>query len=128
MLSEFKAFLLKQNVVALAVAVVLGAALTKLVTAVVDDFIMPFVGALTPGNAWKTATLDLGPVKLGVGDFFAAVINFVIIGFVVWRMSKLFIRDKSPDIQTKKCQFCVMDVDLKATRCPHCTSELTALA
>jgi large conductance mechanosensitive channel len=128
MLRDFKAFLLKQNVVALAVAVVLGAALTKLVTAVVDDFIMPFVAALTPANAWKTATLDIGPVKLGVGDFFSALVNFLIIGFVVWRMSKLFIRDTSPDIRTKKCPFCIMDIDKDARRCPHCTSELAATA
>lgn len=126
MLREFKAFLIKQNVVALALAVVIGAALTKLVTAVVDDFIMPFVAALTPSNSWKTATLDIGPVKLGVGDFFAALINFLIIGFVAWRMAKLLVRDTPPDSPTTKCPFCVMDVDKQASRCPHCTSALTA--
>ena len=124
MWSEFKSFLLKQNVVALAVAVVIGAALGKLVTAVVDDFIMPIIAALTPANQWKTATLDIGPVKFGVGDFFSALINFMIIGFVVWRLSKLLIRDKSPEITTRKCPFCLMDVDKQAKRCPHCTSEL----
>ncbi len=126
MLRDFKAFLLKQNVVALAIAVVLGASLNKLVVAVVDDFIMPFVGAATPGNAWKTVTFDVGPVKLGVGDFLSALVNFLIIGFVVWRMSKLFIRDLSPENTMTKCPFCIMDVDKKARRCSHCTSELTA--
>ena len=125
---EFKSFLLKQNVVALAVAVVVGAAMNKLVTAFVDDFIMPFVGALTPANAWKTATLDIGPVKLGIGDFFSAGLNFLIIGFVAWRMSRLFIQDTSPDSKTTKCPFCVMEVDKLATRCPHCTSELKLAA
>lgn len=121
---EFKTFLWKQNVVALAIAVVVGTALNKLVTAFVDDFIMPFVAALTPANAWKTATWDIGPVKLGVGDFFSAFLNFLIIGFVAWRMSKLLIRDTSPDNPTRKCPFCIMDIDKKAQRCAYCTSEV----
>lgn len=124
MWSEFKGFLLKQNVVALAVAVVIGAALGKLVTAVVDDFIMPVVAAFTPATHWKSATLDVGPVKFGVGDFFSALINFMIIGFVVWRLSKLLVRDKSPEVTTRQCPFCIMDIDKKAKRCPHCTSEV----
>lgn len=128
MWSEFKSFLLKQSVVALAVAVVIGAALGKLVTAVVDDFIMPVVAAFTPANQWKTATLDVGPVKLGVGDFFSALINFLIIGFVIWRVSKLLIRDQSPEITTRKCPMCLMDVDKQARRCAHCTSELQPVA
>ena len=126
MWSEFKSFLLKQNVVALAVAVVIGAALGKLVTAFVDDFIMPIVAALTPSNSWKTATLDLGPVKFGVGDFFSALVNFAIIGFVVWRMSKLLVRERAPEVTTRKCPRCIMDIDKQATRCPHCTSEVAA--
>ncbi len=128
MWNEFKGFLLKQNVVALAVAVVIGAALGKLVTALVDDLVMPFVAALTPANSWKTATLDIGPVKLGVGDFFSVLVNFLIIGVVVWRISKLLIRDKSPEITTKKCPFCMMDIDKQSTRCPHCTSEVEKVA
>lgn len=123
---EFKGFLLKQNVVALSIAVVIGAAMSKLVTAFVDDFIMPFVAALTPANVWKTATLDIGPVKLGVGDFVSALVNFLIIGFVAWRMAKLFIRDPSPETTTRQCPFCIMDIDKKAKRCPHCTSEVQA--
>ena len=121
---DFRAFLLKQNVFALSIAVVIGAALAKLVTALVDDFIMPFVAALTPANAWKTATLDIGPVKLGVGDFFSALVNFLIIGFVAWRIAKVFIREPAPT--TRKCPYCVMDIDKSARRCPYCTSEITA--
>lgn len=128
MWGEFKGFLLKQNVVALSIAVVIGAAMSKLVTAFVDDFVMPFVAALTPANAWKTATLDIGPVKLGVGDFVSALVNFVIIGFVAWRMARLFIKDPSPETTTRQCPFCVMDIDKKASRCPHCTSEVQTAA
>lgn len=127
MLSDFKAFLLKQNVVALALAVVIGTAMNKLVTAFVDDFIMPFVAALTPANTWKTATLDIGPVKLGVGDFFSALLNFLIIGFVAWRMFKLFVREKSPESTTRACPACVMSIDKAAKRCPYCTSDVPAI-
>ena len=80
MLKEFKAFLLKQNIVALAIAVVVGTALGTLVKALVDDFIMPLVTYLEPnGTAWKTATWDVGPFKFGVGDFAAALLNFIIL-------------------------------------------------
>jgi len=88
---EFKAFILKENVLALAIAVVLGAALGKVVTGVVDDFIMPIVGAAMPSGSWQKATLDVGPVRFGAGDFLSALVNCLIIGFVVWRISKMFI-------------------------------------
>jgi large conductance mechanosensitive channel len=120
-LKDFKEFLLKQNVVALAIAVVVGTALNTLVKAVVDDFIMPIVVAIGPGGEWQKATWDVGPVKFGVGDFIAAAINFVIIGFVAWRISKIFIKP-TPE---RNCPFCRMSIDVAATRCPNCTSQLT---
>jgi large conductance mechanosensitive channel len=123
---EFKAFLLKQNVMALAVAVVLGAALTKVVDSVVADFIMPIVGAATPGGAWRTWTLDVGTVRFGVGNFINAVLNFLIVGFVAWRVTKLFIPPPATaaDAATKACPFCRMTIDRAAGRCPYCTSIL----
>jgi large conductance mechanosensitive channel len=122
---EFKAFILRENVLALAVAVVLGAAVGKVVTAVVDDFVMPIVGAVTPGGAWQKATFDVGPVKFGVGDFLSALLNFLIIGFVVWRISKAFLPPPPAGPITKPCPYCKMAVDPQASRCPHCTSDLT---
>ena len=129
MLREFKAFILKENVLALAIAVVLGAAFGKVVTAVVDDFVMPIVAAVTPGGAWRTATLDLGPVKFLVGDFLSVALNFVIVGFVVWRISKAFVREEPVPAGplTRPCPYCRMNIDPDASRCPHCTSELGAL-
>jgi large conductance mechanosensitive channel len=123
MVKEFKDFLLKQNVVALAIAVVVGTALNALVKALVDDFIMPIIVAIGPGGDWQKATWNVGSVKFGVGDFLAAVINFIIIGFVAWRISKIFIKPAA-DPATKKCPFCQLDADVAATRCPHCTSQL----
>jgi large conductance mechanosensitive channel len=129
MLREFKAFILKENVLALAIAVVLGAAFGKVVTAVVDDFVMPIVAAVTPGGSWQKATLDIGPVKFGVGDFLSVLLNFLIIGFVVWRISKAFVREKAPPGPlTKQCPYCRMNIDPEASRCPHCTSDLGAIA
>jgi large conductance mechanosensitive channel len=123
MLKEFKAFLLKQNIVALAIAVVVGTALNALVKALVDDFIMPIIVAIGPGGEWQKATWSVGSVKFGIGDFLAAVINFLIIGFVAWRISKIFIKPAAEAPQ-KTCQFCRMSIDAAAIRCPHCTSQL----
>lgn len=123
MVKEFREFLLKQNIVALAIAVVVGTALNTLIKALVDDFIMPIVAALLPGGEWQTATWTVGTVKFGVGDFLAALINFIIIGFVAWRISKIFIKPEA-DKPTKDCPYCRMSMDAKATRCPHCTSQL----
>jgi large conductance mechanosensitive channel len=123
MIKEFKDFLLKQNIVALAIAVVVGTALNTLVKALVDDFIMPIIAAAAPGGEWQTATWNVGSVKFGVGDFLAALINFLIIGFVAWRISKIFLK---PEAETpmKDCPYCRMSINAAATRCPNCTSQL----
>ena len=123
MIREFKEFLLKQNVIALAIAVVVGAALNTLVQALVNDFIMPIVVAGGPAGDWRTATWDVGPVKFGVGDFLSALINFLIVGFVAWRISKIFIKPEA-DVPKRACAYCKMEINAAATRCPHCTSQL----
>jgi large conductance mechanosensitive channel len=125
MLKEFKDFLLKQNVVALAIAVVVATALNALVKAFVEDFIMPIVVAIGPGGEWQKATWSVGSVKFGIGDFLAAVINFLIIGLVAWRISKIFIKPAA-EAPKKNCPYCRMSMDAAATRCPHCTSQLAA--
>jgi len=123
MVKDFKDFLLKQNVVALAIAVVVGTALNTLVKAVVDDFIMPIVVAIGPGGDWQKATWSVGSVKFGVGDFIAAVINFLIIGLMAWRISKIFIKPAA-EAPKRNCPFCRTSIDPAATRCPHCTSQV----
>jgi large conductance mechanosensitive channel len=123
---EFKAFLLKENVLSLAIAVVIGAALGRVVTALVDDFIMPIVGAATPAGDWRAWKVQAGPVAFGVGHFIGTLIDFLIIGFVVWRISKAFIKPPPAAAApvTQPCPYCRMTIDAAATRCPHCTSEL----
>ena len=124
-LKEFRDFLVKQNVVALAIAVVIATALNTLVKALVDDFIMPIVVAIGPGGDWQKATWTVGTVKFGIGDFLAAGINFLIIGLVAWRISKVFIKPEAV-APKKNCPYCRMPMDPAATRCPNCTSQLSA--
>jgi large conductance mechanosensitive channel len=122
---EFKAFLIKENVLALALAVVIGAALAKVVSALVADIVMPIVTFAVPAGAWRTAVWDIGTVRLSVGDFLGAVVDFLVIGFIVWRISKAFIKPAAAS-PVRNCPFCRMAIDEAATRCAHCTSDLTS--
>jgi large conductance mechanosensitive channel len=96
MVGEFKAFLLKHGVMALAVAVVIGGAVQKLVAAVVADLIMPFIGAMTPSGNWRMATVSIGAVKFGVGDFLGAMLDFMIIALVVFIIVKMLVKEPPP--------------------------------
>jgi len=103
MIGEFKAFLVKHGVVALAVAVVIGGAVGKLVTAIVTDLIMPIIGAVTPSGDWRKATVSIGSVKLGIGDFAGAFLDFLIVAFVVFLIVKALVREaeKAPEAEAK---------------------------
>ena len=92
LIQEFMDFLLKYQVIGLAVAVIIGAAATKMVTATVNDIIMPIIGALIPGGSWRTAVVEVGSVKFLVGDFVGAVIDFLIIALVVFLVVKFMIK------------------------------------
>lgn len=94
MLSEFFEFLKEYNVVALAIAFIMGAASTSMIKSLVDNIIMPIITAFMPGGAWRTATLALGPVIIAWGQFLADVINFVIIAFVVFVIAKKVLGEK----------------------------------
>jgi len=96
MVGEFKAFLLKHGVIALAVAVVIGGAVQKLVAALVADLIMPIIGAMTPSGDWRTATISVGAVKFGVGDFLGAMLDFLIIALVVFIIVKMLVKEPPP--------------------------------
>ncbi|HVZ78028.1 MAG TPA: MscL family protein [Gemmatimonadaceae bacterium] len=121
MWKDFKEFLIKQNAIALAIAVVIGAALNTVVQAIVNDIVLPLVQLVSPSVKWQD--WNLGNFKFG--DLASAVLNFFIVGFVAWRISKIFVKEppKGPPT-TKACGFCKMTVDIGATRCPHCTSQL----
>ncbi|HUO51896.1 MAG TPA: MscL family protein [Gemmatimonadaceae bacterium] len=123
MWKDFKEFLIKQNAVALAIAVVLGAALNTLVQALVNDVIMPVVTVATPKDAqWQTYALSIGPFHFPLGHLASAMLNFVIIGFTAWRISKLVTPPPAPPAAL--CKYCKSVIDPAATRCPQCTSQL----
>jgi len=101
MWTDFKTFLIKDNVIGLAIAFIIGAAMTKLVTSLVDDVIMPVVNMATSatGGNWKDWFIPLtsagadGP-KMLVGNVIGAIINFLVIGFICWRIAKVFVKPK----------------------------------
>ena len=145
MLKEFKEFAIKGNVMDLAIGVIIGAAFGKIVTAFVEDIIMPLIGMLTGGvnfadkfillsTSKGTAFSSLAEAKkagaavLAYGDFINVVLNFIIIAFVIFLMVKQINRlkrDPEPTVpNTKDCPFCTTPIALTATRCPQCTSQL----
>ncbi|MFH1256208.1 MAG: MscL family protein [Candidatus Diapherotrites archaeon] len=91
--NEFLDFFKKYQVIGLAVAFIIGAASTKLVTAIVNDLVMPIVGVIIPGGDWRAATLEIGPAKFLVGDFVGALIDFAIIALVVFIVVKYMMRE-----------------------------------
>ena len=93
LVKEFADFLKKYQVIGLAVAFIIGLAATKLVTALVNDIVMPIIAVLVPGGEWRTSVLQLGPVKFMVGDFVGAVIDFLIIALVVFLIVKMLMKD-----------------------------------
>jgi len=91
---DFMDFMNKYGVIGLAVAFVMGAAVTKLVSALVADLIMPIVGAAIPGGDWRNATLPVGKVKFMVGDFAGSLIDFIIIAIVIYFIIKAIVKEK----------------------------------
>ena len=89
---EFMDFLKKYQVIGLAVAFVIGSAASTLVTALVKDIIMPFVGVLIPGGDWQSTVVQIGPVKFMPGDFAGALINFIIIALVIFLLVKYIMK------------------------------------
>ena len=152
LLAEFKKFALRGTVIDLAVGVIIGGAFQKIVTSVVNDLIMPLVGLVTGGVNFNDqfailklpegvtreqvtslqAAQDLGVTTFNYGAFVTAVIDFLIMAFVIFLLvkgiNKLADLRKKPEVPssptTKKCPYCLSEIPLEATRCPHCTSVL----
>ena len=130
MWKEFKEFALRGNVIDLAVGVIIGAAFGKIVTALVNDIIMPIIGLFMGGLNLSSLAFTVGDAVIKWGDFLQAVIDFIIIAFIVFlmvrRMNRLYKKapEKAPAPTTKECPRCFTAIPLKATRCPNCTSEL----
>jgi len=132
LLSEFKGFLLKTNALALAVGVIIGAAAGTVVTSLVNDIIMPPIGIALGGVDFadlrvilKAAVGDDPATEVAIryGAFLNAMLSFVIVAFVVFWISKMFLKEAPAD-EVKTCPFCKEANALDASRCKACTSEI----
>ncbi len=147
MWKEFKEFAVKGNAIDLAVGVIIGAAFGSIVTSLVKDILMPPIGLITGGLDFSNKFLVLKPGKDGsavfntaadaikagavtwnYGNFLTLLINFVIVAFCVFLLVRALNKLKRPSPNTapvvKDCPACTMSIPVKATRCPHCTSDL----
>ena len=145
MLKEFKEFAMRGNVIDLAVGFIIGAAFGKIVTSLVNDIIMPPIGLLLGQVDFSNLFVNLsgtpyaslqqaqaaGAPTINIGVFINTVIDFVIVAFVLFLLIKQVNRfTRKPEVPaapaTKECPYCVSTIPIKATRCPQCTSDLTA--
>jgi len=143
MLKEFRAFIARGNVVDLAIGVIVGGAFGKIVTSLVNDIIMPPIGLILGNVNFSDLFISLtgksfaslaeaqaaGVPTLNYGLFLNTVIDFLIVAFAIFLLVKQINRLQKPAPApaaptTKDCPYCLSAVPLKATRCPHCTSEL----
>lgn len=146
--AEFREFIMRGNVLDLAVGVIIGGAFQAIVKSLVDDVLMPVISLLTGGidfNNWFVALGSgdyatsaeanaAGVATLNYGTFIGAVINFLIMAFVIFLLvksinsiSNKLKKEEAPVEEkptTKTCPYCKSEIDISATRCPHCTSEL----
>ena len=131
-MTEFKEFAVKGNVVDMAVGVIIGAAFGKIVTALVSQVVMPPIGFLLGSVDFSSLSIVLkektdtaAAVSINYGLFINTVIDFTIVAFVIFLLVKQINRfKKEAEVTTKECPKCVSAIAIKATRCPCCTSEL----
>lgn len=131
MLKEFKEFVMRGNVLDLAVAVIIGGAFGKIIGSLVNDILMPLIGLLLGGIDFAGLSFTVGAAVVTWGNFVQAVIDFLIVAFVIFLIIKSANAAKkkeelapAPEPTTKDCPYCFTAISIKATRCPNCTSEL----
>ena len=131
MLKEFKEFVMRGNVLDLAVAVIIGGAFGKIISSLVNDILMPLVGLVLGGVNFSELAFTVGAAVVKWGAFVQAIVDFIIIAFVIFMIIKAANSTKKkeeaapePEPTTKECPFCFTTISIKATRCPNCTSEL----
>ncbi|MBV6393740.1 MAG: Large-conductance mechanosensitive channel [Anaerolineales bacterium] len=129
MFKEFKEFVMRGNVLDLAVGVIIGGAFGKIVGSLVNDILAPVIGLLFGRIDFSEQALVVGETAVKWGAFLQSIIDFLIIAFVIFLIVKSANRmKKAPppaDPTTKDCPHCFSVISIKATRCPNCTSELT---
>jgi large conductance mechanosensitive channel len=144
MLKEFKEFAMRGNVMDMAIGIVIGVAFGRIVTSLVNDVLMPPIGLILGKVDFSSLFINLsgtsyptlaeakkaGAAVMAYGAFLSTILDFVIVAFVIFLLIKQLNRLKKPAPAaapaTKDCPFCLSAIPIKATRCPHCTSQLSA--
>ncbi len=137
MLKEFKEFATKGNIFDMAIGVIVGGAFQKIVTSLVNDIIMPIVAIFTGRVSFDDLTLTIGNSAIRYGSFITTIVDFLIIAFSIFMAIRTFTKlntkakelvgtdiEDEEEPTTKLCPYCCSEIDVKATRCPHCTSSL----
>jgi large conductance mechanosensitive channel len=128
MIKEFRNFVLRGNVLDLAVAVIIGGAFGKIVGSLVNDIISPLIGLVMGGVNFSELAFTVGAAVIKWGAFVQTILDFLIIAFVIFLIVKAANKMKKPEPVAepviKECQHCFSIISIKATRCPNCTSEL----
>lgn len=137
MLNDFRLFLTKTNALALAIGVIIGAATGKVVTAVVDDLLMPPIGMLLPNGDWRDAQIVLShgvdaagkPTVNAIkyGHFVGSLVDFTAISFVVFLISKSVLPKEAAPAPTKSCSECLEAIPVEAKKCRACASPVVAV-
>ena len=150
MWKEFKEFAIKGNAIDLAVGVIIGAAFGSIVTSLVKDILTPLIGLITGGLDFSNKFLILkdapaggvfatpadavkaGAITWNYGNFITLIINFLIVALCIFLVVRALNKMKRPSPSaapvSKDCPHCAMTIPIKATRCPHCTSEIAGTA
>ena len=130
---EFKEFISKGNVIDMAVGVIIGSAFSKIVSSLVNDIIMPTIGIIIGGLDFTKLSITIKESTINYGLFINTIINFVIVAFAVFLLIKFINKlratvEKKEEVveeaTTKECPRCYSTINIKATKCPHCTSDI----
>ena len=131
MLKEFKAFVMRGNVLDLAVAVIIGGAFGKIISSLVNDILMPLIGLVLGGVDFAGLSFTVGEAVVTWGNFVQSIVDFLIVAWVIFMIIKAANATKKKEAPappaeptTKDCPYCFTTIAIKATRCPNCTSEL----
>lgn len=130
MFKEFKQFIMKGNVIDLAVGIIIGAAFGKIVSSLVGDVLMPIIGLILGGINVSGLSIGIGDAVIKYGAFLQSVIDFLIIAFSIFLLIKGINKLRKKPVEapkeptTKICPYCFTEIPIKATRCPNCTSQL----
>lgn len=131
--AEFKKFVMRGNVIDLAVGVIIGGAFQTIVNSLVNDIVTPLLGIILGKIDFSSLAITIGDASIGFGKFITAVINFFIMALVIFIIVRSINQvserlhkktEEKPEPTTKKCPYCKSEIAIDAVKCPHCTSDV----